>query len=122
MLLLGTDSHTVPRILYVVNGKIPSNHRDLLSAKVIYDKFVKASSFVLSTNGGQKDVFENVRVEFGFENFLNLIENSYFTTSNGDVGKVTSIKWAIDRDYAVLNFWIKDPEPSDKLKELYLEL
>jgi hypothetical protein len=121
MLKLGTDQHSIPRILYLNGGKMPSNHRELLSAKALYEKFVKAESFVLSENGGQKLVFEGVKVPFGFHDFTELIENAYFVTPSGGVGKVTNIEWTIDGDFAVLDYWIKDPNPTDKLVEQYLE-
>ena len=121
MMKLGTDSHTVARVFYMSGGKIPANHRDLFSARGLYENYIKADSFVLSVNGGQKEVFDNVRVLFGFEDFLKLVENSYFTTEGGQVGKVTSINWTIDGDFAELSFWIQDPNATDKLIETYIE-
>ncbi len=121
MMKLGTDSHTVARAFYMTGGKIPINHRDLFSARGLYENYIKADSFVLSVNGGQKEVFDNVRVRFGFEDFLKLVENSYFTTEDGRTGKVTSINWTIDGDFAELSFWTQDPNPTDKLIERYIE-
>jgi hypothetical protein len=121
MLLLGTDVHSVPRIIPLSGGKLPTDYRDLVSAKTIYEKYIKASSFVLSKNGGQKEVYEGVRVLFGFEDFLQLIENSYFRTSNGSIGKVINVNWTIDKDFAEIDYWIKDPNPTDKLIEEYIE-
>jgi len=121
MLKLGTESHTLPRILYLKGGKLPSNYRDFLSAKYFYENYIKADSFVLSKNGGQKIIYEGVRIKFGFSDFLQLIENSYFTTDNGQNGKVLKISWAIDSDFAEIDYWIKDPNPTDKLIETYIE-
>ena len=121
MLKLGTDSHTVARALYLEGGKVPANHRELFSAKALYENYVKAESFVLSKNGGQKEVFEGVRVLFGFESFLQLVENSYFVTSNGESGKVISVKWVIDEDHATISYWIKDKNKSNRLIERYIE-
>ena len=121
MLKMGTDSHTIPRLIYLKNGKIPKNHRELLSAKLLYQKYIKADSFVFSINGGQKRIYENVRIPFGFSDFLQLIENSYFTTDDGYKGKVTKISWSIDSDYAELDYWIKDPDATDNLQEIYIE-
>lgn len=121
MLRLGTDSHSVARCLYLKGGKLPKNHRELLSAKVLYEKYIKASSFVLSKNGGQKVVYEQQRVEFGFDDFLQLIENSYFVTDSGNLGKVMSINWTIDGDFAEISYWVKDQNPTNKLIEKYTE-
>ena len=121
MLRIGTDSHTVAKALYLENNKLPIDHRQKLSAKGLYQKYIKASSFVLSENGGQKIVFEQVKIPFGFADFLQLIENSYFVTESGEVGKVTSLNWTIDGDFAEVNYWIKDPNPTNKLIEQTIE-
>lgn len=121
MLKMGTDSHTVARAIYLQNGKVPFNHRDLFSTRSLYEKYIKADSFVLSKNGGQKEVFEGIRLKFGFVEFLQLVENSYFVADNGTTGKVISIDWAIDSDYADISYWIKDPNPTNKLIERYIE-
>ena len=121
MLRIGTDSHTVAKALYLENGKLPIDHRQKLSAKGLYQNYIKASSFVLSRNGGQKIVFEQVKIPFGFADFLQLIENSYFVTESGEVGKVISLNWTIDGDFAEVNYWIKDPNPTDKLIEQTIE-
>lgn len=122
MLKLGTEYPSIARALYLTPAlKLPANHRELMSTKRLYDDFIKADSFVLSKNGGQKVVYEDVRVLFGFEDFLQLIENSYFVTDKGGVGKVTNIAWTIDGDFAQISYWIKDPNPTNKLIEEYIE-
>lgn len=121
MLRLGTPNHGVPRIIPMNGSKLPANHRELVRAKNLYDKYIKASSFVLSQNGGQKLIREGVRIPFSFGNFLELIENSYFVTETGTVGKVTKLNWTIDGDYAEIDYWVQDPNPSDKLVETYVE-
>ena len=121
MIKMGTDSHTVARVMYLQNGKLPVNHRDLIGCKLLYNNFVKADSFVLSEQGGQKVYFENVRIGFGFEDFLKLVENSYFVDDKGNEGKVTRSSWNIDGDFAELDFWIKDPNPTDNLQETYIQ-
>lgn len=121
MLKFSANNHSVPKCLYLVNGKLPANNRDLFSAKALYDRYIKAESFVLSENGGQKLIFEGVRIPFGFDDFTRLIKNSYFTDDNGNLGKVTNVNWTVDGDYAEVNYWIKDPEATDKLIEQYIE-
>ncbi len=121
MLKIGTPEHSVAKALYLVGGKLPRNHRQIFSARSLYEKYIKASSFVLSKNGGQKVIYENERVLFGFDDFLQLIENSYFVTDSGNLGKVININWTIDGDYAEIDYWIKDPNPTDNLKEVYIE-
>ncbi|MBV1929798.1 MAG: hypothetical protein KUG81_09855, partial [Gammaproteobacteria bacterium] len=100
ILKVSDNSYSVPKLLYLQGGKLPVNHRDLFSAKVMYDKYWNETSFIANNFKGQRKVYNNVRVPFGLNNFLELIDNSYFTDSLGTVGKVTSINWSPFKDYA----------------------
>lgn len=98
LLRIGTNNHTVPKIIYLNGSKIPSNHRSLFSAKILYDKYINYRSFVLNNFGYQKAIYEVENLPFGFEDFLNTIENSIFTDDNGNVGKFRELNWLIARD------------------------
>lgn len=120
MAKLSTDSHTVPRMVYLEGGKIPRNFESLTSAEYFYFNFIKAESFILSVNGGPMDVFTGIKIPFGFDDFLSLINNSYFVSDNGSKGRVDKLIWDSYEDSAVVDYRVQNDYTNGKLKETYL--
>ena len=100
VLKVGTNNTTKPKVLFVRGTKLPSNHRDLFSAKVLYDKYLNEKSFVLNNFGGQKALYSLEGLPFGFEDFLMTIENSNFVDSDNNNAKFRSLNWLISGDTA----------------------
>lgn len=112
--------HTVPKLIYLENGKIPIRDRDLWSAKVLWDKYHVYNSFVSNDFNGQRRIYEERRIPFGFTDFLKTIDNSYFTTADGKRGKIESLKWELDGDFAVVSYWVQEVYTKN-LKEKFIE-
>jgi len=110
--------HSVPKLIPIVGGKIPNNHRDVINAKLLYDKYHNEKSFVLNNFGNQKRLYKQVRVPFGFNDYGQLTENSYFKY-NGSVAKITKFEWIMGEDTALIDFWVKNIYTKN-LKERYI--
>ena len=109
LMKVSQNIHNVPKLLYLdSDGNLPKNHRTQLRAKVFYDGYWEYESFVTNKAIRQRKVYEGVEVPFGFEDFLKLIDNSYFTTIDGKIGKAIQIKWTPARDKAIMDFWIAE--------------
>jgi len=106
-LKVSNNNTTTPKILYLKNGKMPSNHRSICGAPYLSDKFHAGKSFVQNDYYGQKVVYEGVRIPFGFEDYLLTIENSYFTTEEGAEAKITKLEYNINSDTAIVDYWIR---------------
>lgn len=120
--LIQSDNwHSVPKVLVLNNqGKLPINHRDLLSSKYLYFKYHESDSFVANNFYGQKVVYDVPKVGFGLNDNEQLNDNSYFDDTNGGNGKMIEIGWEMGTDNASLNYWqreIYDPN----LKETHIE-
>ena len=101
---------SLPKLLYLnSDNKLPSNHRDLFSAKVLWDKYWYYKSFVDSNFVGQKIIYPEVKIPFGLEDFIKLVDNSYFRTFEGETAKAISIKWSPSKDFALIDFFIRKP-------------
>ncbi len=100
VLKVGTNNTTKPKILYVNGTKLPPNHRDLFSAKALYDGYINEISFVLNNFGGQKALYSLEGLPFGFEDFLKTIENSNFVDSDNNNAKFRTLNWLISGDTA----------------------
>ena len=119
MLKTTQNAHNVPKLLKIVNDRIPANHRDNLSARHLYTNYHSHKSFVLNNFVGQKRVFTGIKIPFGLTDFNALINNSYFTTQSGQIGKVVSLKWTFDGDFAEVDYWIREPYTKN-LKEVLI--
>lgn len=84
------------KLLWIDETGIPANHRDLLSAEVVAG-FHRSKSFVNASDTGpynnQYQTFEGVRIKFDLDKFLQLKQNSYFITDQGESGKITKFVW-----------------------------
>lgn len=101
----------VPKILYLKQQskglRIPANYKDVLSAKALWDNYHSEKSFVSNGYTKQRALFSE-RIPFRFADFQKLIENSYFTTANGEIGKFTSFEWSISEDTAQAEWWVQE--------------
>jgi len=100
VLKVGTNNTTKPKLLYVNGTKLPFNHRQLFSAKVLYNLYINEKSFVLNNYGGQKALYSLEGLPFGFEDFLNTIENSNFVDSDNNRAKFRTLNWLLAGDTA----------------------
>jgi hypothetical protein len=118
-LLVSDNNHSIPKLLWMPGNSIPTNHREELSARALWDGFHNEKSFVLNNFKKQRRVVEGEEVPFGFEDFVQLINNSYFY-ENGKPGKVTRLEWNMSKDTAILDYWVEEVFTKN-LKETYIE-
>lgn len=97
----------VAKLLYIKDGGIPTNHRDLLSAKYLQDKYLRSKSFVNASDdapfNNQYQTFEGVTIQFDLQKFLSLRNNSYFITKEGESGKIENFRWNPSKDRGVFD-------------------
>jgi hypothetical protein len=109
----GDNTQTAKLVLMDAGGSfgytIPTNHRDILNAKYLWLNYVSDRSFVLHGKRGQKRLFKDLKIPFGFTDFLQLINNSYCITHTGQRAKIEKIAWSFDQDFAVIDGWIREP-------------
>ena len=99
-----TSAPKVLNLAGVATLQLPTNHRDNLSAKALWDKYINKQSFVDNNFGGQYKIFRNIKVPFTLNDFISLKENSYFYDTDGARAKVDKISWKIGDDFAVIDY------------------
>jgi hypothetical protein len=108
VLRLSEQFTSVPKALVLEQTSdkllIPTNARDLLSARALWERYLNKQSFVDNDFGGQYQIFKGIRVPFTLNDFIKLKENSYFYDTDGARAKVDKISWRIGDDYAVLDY------------------
>lgn len=111
--------HSIPKVLFLKGGKLPTNHRDLWNARILYEKYHSNDSFVLGNGFAQKKVYNDVTIPFGFEDYKVLTLNPYFNF-NGLTAKIINFDWTVGEDEAVVSFWVRE-QYTKNLKEIYFE-
>lgn len=119
--ILETDYLHVPKIMKLNSAlRLQVNQRTFWSAKYLYDLYYFRNSFVLNNFGNQYYIYKNVRVPFGFEQFTQLTENSYFYNQGGDLCKLEQISWNVSQDFALIDYRVQTKYTSN-LVESYIE-
>ena len=118
ILKISTNNWIIPKVLKLSGNKPVA--RSLWSAKYIYENYYRGTSFVQNGYYGQKIKYNEVEIPFGLNDFVSLINNSYFYTSDMKTAKVTSIKWNMSKDKAIVSYWIREPYTKN-LKESFIE-
>ena len=112
--------HSVPKLVPLTGRKIPSNDRNIFSARILENNYYFERSFIRNDFRKQHRIFTGVEGPFGFSDFLSLIDNSFFNTLDGKLGKAEKIEWIMDRDKATFDFFIEEPY-TKKLREIFIE-
>lgn len=120
VLKISETTTTIPKCIYLKGGRIPLNHRELLSAKANWDSYINYDSFIENDFKRQRIKYTGVRIPFGLSNYKKVVNNSYFYLSDGRTGKITSLKWDFNKDEAIVDFWIEHVY-TKKLKEIKYE-
>ncbi len=108
VLKTSTNWHTVPKLLYLNGERMPTNHRDLWNAEILWEKYHKEKSFVRDNWNGQKQVYNDIEIPFGLEDFFQLTTNAYFKFK-GEQAKITKFVWTVGEDSAKISFTLKKP-------------
>ena len=109
ILKISSSSHSVAKLLYLNGGRMARGHRDNYSAKTLHQKYHNAKRFDTNNFKRQRKIFNDRRVGFGLEDFVNLLNNSYLNNDDGSTGKVTSFKWRIGDDEADISYYLEQP-------------
>lgn len=104
-MLLTTNSNGFPTI--------PANFADKIGAKALYANYHTWDSFIPGNRNpanpqqtAAKYIYENVKINFGISDFATTLNNAYFTTESGKIGKFTRIAWNVYGDSADVDYWI----------------
>lgn len=120
VLQVSANNHSVPKLLWMQGGRIPSNHRALFSAKTLWEKYHSEKSFVQNSFNRQRRYVDNEVIPFNLSDFVALLNNSYFRDENGKVSKVVDLEWNMSRDSATISYWVQETY-TNNLKETFIE-
>jgi hypothetical protein len=117
MLRQSDNWHSTPKLIKLQGKKLPTNYRQTLSAKYIYNTYYIGDSFAVGV--GQKRLFKE-SIPFGFNDAVSTLDNSYFYDEQGNTCKIISLSWATKEDKAEIAYW-KQINYTNVLQETYKE-
>ena len=120
ILKVSSNDWSKPKVVPLVNGNIPKNHRDILSARYLMHTFHYGKSFVTDGRKGQKVYFENIEIPFTLSDFKETLKNGKFTLLDGTEAEFETLEYNFSSDKATASFFIEEVYTT-KLKEIYYE-
>lgn len=122
-LLISHNSFSTAKLIYLdSSGTIPKNHRGYLSARALYNNYHNWRSFKTNPEYAQKLIFKNIKIPFGFSDFIKTQKFSNFTTKSGTEGRFRNLKWHMSKDFAVAEYEVYQQYVNpDLLIETFIE-
>ena len=119
LLKVSSEFFNNAKVLKVKNGKLTSDYRTSLSAKYLYNNYINYDSFVQNNYSRQRLVYESISIPFSYSDYKKVLDNSYFTTSEGKTGRITSLTWFVETDKAEIDYYIEEVYTRNLREEFY---
>lgn len=120
VLKVSLNDYQKPRIVPLINGQLPPNHRDLLSAKVLMKKYHFGKSFVKDGQLGQKVIYQDFSIPFVLSDLKKTLKNGTFTLPDGRKAEFIDIDYNFSKDTAQCSISVHEIY-TNKLKEIDYE-
>jgi hypothetical protein len=120
ILMVSDNQFSVPKIVPLRGGNIPRNHRELLSAKTLYNKYYYNTSFVTGEKLGQKVNYNDLTIPFNVNDLQETIKSGVFILPDGREAKFKEISYILGRDTAEVSVEVNEVY-AENLKEVYYE-
>ena len=108
ILMVSDNQINVPIIVPLKGGNIPRNHRDIFSAKTLYNKYYSSRSFVTGDKLGQKVIYEGLTIPFNIDDLQKTILSGSFILPDGRQAKFREITYLLGRDTAEVDIEVDE--------------
>jgi hypothetical protein len=119
VLKVSQNDYGTAKIVPLVSNQLPPNHRNLLSAKVLMEKYHYGKSFVGDALG-QKIIYNNFTIPFVLSDLKKTIESGTFTLDDGRVAEFIELNYNFAKDTAECSISVQEVY-TEKLKEVTYE-
>ena len=120
ILKVSDNFYAVPKVVPLNGLNVPANHRELVSAKYLMEKYHYGKSFVTDGAIGQKVYYEDIDIPFTLSDLKQTLKSGSFTLSDGRKAEFDTIDYNFSKDTANCNIYVREVY-TDKLKETYFE-
>ena len=122
ILKVENNNHEIPKVLFLQNGRLPSDHRERLSARILWDNGWKDTSFIQNDRKRQRIIYADVEIPFGFDSFELIANSSRSRTFNGRKVVLKKVEWTAALDTAIATYEVEQPYvPAENLIETEIE-
>lgn len=120
VLKVSKNEYSVAKCVPLIGGKLPPNHRKILSARFLNEKYHQGKSFVTGDKLGQKVLYDNVPIPFNLSDFQKTLKSGKFTQNDGRESQFKDIPYQFSKDIIEVNIEVQQIY-TNKLKEIYIE-
>jgi hypothetical protein len=108
VLQISQQFFSIPKVIWTVGGKQPSNYFDIIGMPVIYSKYHSVEQV--------KENFKEIRsseVRFSPEQFYNILDNNFVNDQFGNTLKIVTFEWINKSRKALIQYSIESDEASN---------
>jgi hypothetical protein len=120
LLKISQNDYGTAKIVPLSGGNVPPDHREILSAKTLMNKYHFGKSFVNDGALGQKVIYDDFEIPFVLSDLQNTLKNGTFVLDDGRVAEFKEIDYNFSKDLATCSVSVQEIY-TDKLKEITYE-
>lgn len=120
ILMVSSNNWVLPKLVPLKGKNVPSNHREICSAKYLYQKYHQGKSFVVGDKLGQKINYDNIDIPFNIRDLKDTLNTGAFILPDGRKARFKELTFLVGQDTANVNIEVQEPY-TDRLKEYYYE-
>jgi len=118
MLKVSADWFNVPKMMKMNSAnKFDSNYRTEWSSEYLWNNYINYYSFVTGQTNQWKKI-EDIQIPMGFDDFLQLINNSYFYDENGNEAKIEKLLWKPNQDTTTVSLKIREKYQNNLIEQI----
>ena len=115
VLKVSQNNYEVAKVVPLINNQLPPNHRQILSAKFLMNKYHQGKSFV-GKNNGQRVIYEDINIPFLLSDLQKTLKSGTFTLQDGREAEFIELNYNFSEDTANCSIKVKE-NYTNKLKE-----
>jgi hypothetical protein len=120
VLKVSQNDYGTAKIVPLISNQLPPNHRELLSAKFLMEKYHQGKSFVTGEKLGQKVYYNDFEIPFVLSDLNEVLKNGAFTLPDGRIANFTDLEYNFSKDVATCSIYVNEVY-TNKLKEVTFE-
>jgi hypothetical protein len=120
ILMVSDNNWTIPKVVPLIGSNIPSNHREICSAKYLYENYHFGKSFVTNGALGQKLIYNDIDIPFTIKDLEKTLNTGAFILPDGRKARFKEITYLLGRDTANIDIEVQEIYTT-RLKEKYYE-
>lgn len=121
ILKMSSDLVSVPKLMRLNSSyNLDADYREKWSAKYLYDNYHNWDSFVLNDFRNQYELYQGVKMNATFQDFLDIVQNSVVDTADGRKAKFESVLYNFGGGFWEADYRIQSTY-TENIEEIYTQ-